>query len=114
MKIETKFDVNNLVVSKYQRNTLTKEAGVETVMCFEIIDITTGTCMAGTQVFYDVRAIHGIATTKYNSGEKSIAFHDFVVGYSSKGEYIRLREDEIVLASQEIIDLVTNKSLLKD
>lgn len=110
MKIETKFDINNLVVSKYQINPLGKKAENEVLCCFEVIDIHTGTCMAGTQVFYDVRAIHGITKTDYSSGKKVTTYTDFAIGSTSKGEYTRMREDELIEAPKEVIDLVLGNS----
>ena len=110
MKIETKFDVNNLVVSKYQRNPIGQKSKNDLLCCFEVIDIHTGTCMAGTQVFYDVRAIHGITETDYVDGKRVTTYKDFVAGSTSKGEYIRMREDELVEAPKEVIDLVLGNS----
>lgn len=111
MKIETKFDVNNLVVSKYKRNPISAKSMYESVCCYEVIDIQTGTCMAGTQVFYDLRTIHGIMTeTEYVDGKKVTKFTDFAIGSSSKSEYIRIREDELIEAPQDVIDMVLGNS----
>lgn len=110
MKIETKFDVNNLVVSKYQRNPIAQKSKHDLLCCFEVIDIHTGTCMAGTQVFYDLRTIHGMTETHYVDGNKVTKFTDFSVGSNSKGEYIRMREDELIEAPKEVIDMVLGNS----
>ena len=106
MKIETKFDVNNLVVSKYQRNPVAQKSKNDLLCCFEVIDITTGTCMAGTQVFYDLRSIHGMISTDYEDGKIKKTYKDFTPGSNPKGEYTRMREDELVEAPKEVIDLV--------
>lgn len=110
MKIETKFDVNNLVVSKYQRNPLKLKTKTTALCCFEVIEVHAVTCMAGTQVFYDVRVIHGITDTKYVDDKRVTTYEDFGIGSSPKGEYSRMREDELVEAPKEVIDLVLGKS----
>lgn len=110
MKIETKFDINNLVVHKFQRNPLETKSKTDLLCCFEVIDINTGTCMAGTQIFYDVRVIHGIKSTEYVDGEKKITWKDFSASSNSKGEYIRMREDELVAAPKELVDLILGNS----
>lgn len=110
MKIETKFDVNNLIVSKYQRNPAAKNPKVDPLVCFEIIDINTGTCMAGTQIFYVCRCIHGIITTDYVDNKKVTTYQDFITGATTKGEYVTFREDEVVEAPKEVIDLVLGSS----
>lgn len=109
MKIETKFNVNNLVVSKYQRNPPQKSRN-NLLCCFEVIDINTGTCMAGTQIFYVCRSIHGMTDTEYVDGERVTTYRDFAVGSNSKGEYMTFREDEIIEAPKEVIDLVLGNS----
>ena len=110
MKIETKFDVNNLVVSKYQRNPIAAKSKNDLVCCFEVIDVNTGTCMAGTQVFYVCRSIHGIADTDYVDGKRVTTYKDFSIGTTPKGEYTTFREDELIGAPQEVIDLVLGNS----
>lgn len=105
MKIETKFDINNLVVSKYQRNTIIGKPD-ERLCCFEIMDINTGTCMAGTLVYYVCRGVHGITGIDFIDGKKVETFTDFNVGSNSKGEYVTFREDELVEAPKGVIDLV--------
>jgi hypothetical protein len=110
MKIETKFDINNLVVSKYQRNQITQKSKNDLLLCFEVIDIKTGTCMAGTQVFYVCRSIHGMTDTNYIEGKRVTTYTDFTAGSNSKGEYITFREDEIIEAPKEVIDLVLGNS----
>ena len=110
MKIETKFDVNNLVISKYQRNPITQKSKNDLLCCFEVIDINTGTCMAGTQVFYVCRSIHGITNTDYVDGKRVTTYNDFAAGSNQKGEYITIREDEIIEAPKEVIDLVLGNS----
>lgn len=109
MIIQTKFNVNDLIVSKYQRNPISQTSEIESVYCFEIIDINTGTCMAGTQVFYVCRSIHGILSIDYIDGKKVKSYKDFLIGSGAKGEYTTLREDEIVVAPKEVIDLVLGK-----
>jgi len=64
MKIETKFDVNNLVVSKYQRNP---------------------------------------TNTK---GKRESNFTDFNIAAYQNREYSQIREDELVEAPQDVIDLL--------
>ena len=109
MVIKTKFNINDLVFSKYQRNPITNIDNPEAILCFEVIDINTGTCMAGTQIFYVCRTIHGHSSSEWIEGKKVIKFKDYCIGSNSKGEYQTLREDEIVKAPKEVIDLLLNK-----
>ena len=109
MKIETKFDVNNLVVSKYQRNVIASEKN-DSLCCLEVIEVKTGTCMAGTQVFYVCRPIHGITEKEFIDGKMVKKFVDFNMAFTSSGEYCTCREDELVAAPDDVIDLVLGKS----
>lgn len=110
MKIETKFDISNLLVSKYQRNPISIESKHDLLCCFEVIDINTQTCMGGTQIFYVCRSIHGMTETNYVDGKRETTYKDFTVGSNSKGEYSTFREDELIEAPKEVIDLVLGKS----
>jgi hypothetical protein len=51
MKIETKFKVNDLLKGKYDYQ------GEDVIMAMEVIEISTVTCCAGTQIFYTIRQI---------------------------------------------------------
>ena len=105
MEIKTKFNVNNLVISKYQKDPV-KRNNSELFCCYEVIDINTQTCMAGTQIFYIVRPIHGFITNEYKEGKRESKFTDFNIASYQNREYATIREDELVEASKEIIDLV--------
>lgn len=110
MEIKTKFNVNSLVTGKYQRQPLKEKGGMAFLMGFEVIDINTQTCMAGTQVFYVCRGIHGMAETKYEEDKKVTKFTDFSAGSTSRGEYVTFREDELIEASKEMIDMITGNA----
>ncbi len=109
LQIKTKFSVNDLVISKYQKIRVGEKEKNISLCCFEIIEIHTVTCMAGTQVFYDVRAIHGLTHVDYIEGKREQKFVDFSIGSNSRGEYSKVREDEIVEAPKEITELILNK-----
>jgi hypothetical protein len=123
MKIETKFDVNGLVVSKYHRGLDENESLSGVLCCFEVLDIKTTTCMAGTQVHYVCRAIYKHSRAKYINGERVLNTAFYPSG-TSNGEYVTFREDELVAAPKEIVDLIgvkqekttsdINESFVKD
>jgi len=106
MNIKTKFGVNDLLVGKYQRSPFAERSKSESLICFEVMDVNTQTCMAGTQVFYVCRPIHGLIKNEYVDGEFVVSFVNLAVGATTRGEYGTFREDELVAASNEVIELV--------
>ena len=48
--------------------------------------------------------------TDYVDGKRITTYKDFAAGSNSKGEYITFREDEIIEAPKEVIDLVLGNS----
>lgn len=102
MTIETKFKVNDLVCSKYQKVNELPESpkhNFEQFMGWEVIEIQAVTCSAGTQIFYILRAIHAI---KFGD---SVSF--FPEPDASK--VFKLREDEIVIMPEKISSILTQK-----
>lgn len=104
MKIETKFDINNLVQHKFNKCTSLENGDV--VCAYEVMDITTNTCYAGTQIFYDLRPIHKIFFTSGYADKKKTSI-DIGTGYTKfQNGWIRYREDELIAAKQSDIDLI--------
>ena len=91
MKIETKFNIGDLTEKKYDSYHETK------VVC-EIIEIVPVTCIAGTQVFYNVRFI--ICREKVSfSRDKTEPIWEIERGHSKENgqnPYHRYREDELI------------------
>jgi hypothetical protein len=101
MKIETKFDVNNLVKRKFDADT--KDGFV----AMEVMEIVSQTCYAGTQVFYSCRHIYAKREFK-GFGEKEFTWS---VGHGVSKEdaqmgWQKYREDELVEAPQNQIDII--------
>ncbi len=103
MTIETKFDVNNLVKAKFDKGTENH------FQLFEVMQVETNTCYAGTQNFYLCRAITAKKKFKDEWSKKGefewlichgIGSTDFAIGW---GKY---REDELVEAPKEQIDII--------
>lgn len=106
MEIKTKFNVNDLLKRKYDVDPK------NTVFALEVMSITSETCYAGTQVFYQCRTI--------------LAKKEFELKYQEKGEFTweihhaigsdgntlgwqRYREDELVEALKETKNIIKNK-----
>lgn len=102
MNIETKFEVNNLLLHKF---TNTKNANITAL---EVIFVNTETCSAGTQVFYMCRPILVMTKKDWEEGKaifKKIVEH--AVGQRDfEGCWHKYREDELIAAPQDVIDLV--------
>lgn len=104
MKLESKFDINNLVKHKFGR-----EAN-DCVHCLEIMQVQTETCYAGTQIFYLARAI--VAIKKYEHDYKKEGpfiwtIANAIVGESNKNiAWEKYREDELIECPQEQIDVI--------
>lgn len=94
MTTTTLFNIGELVQTKY--------SGTQ-VIFFEIIEINSVTCIAGTQHYYIVRAF----VPKYDnlfSKEKKVTSFD-PAGRSNQ-EYSKYREDELIPASQLVHDTI--------
>jgi hypothetical protein len=105
MKIETKFDVNNFVVRKFDTNEK------DTFRVLEVMEVISQTCYAGTQVFYLCRAM--VANKEYEKQWKQEGEYTWVIGHvlgkdeNSTG-WRKYREDELIEAKQEHVDLILN------
>lgn len=104
MKIETKFDINNLIQHKFDNE------AAENHIVLEILDIHTDTCYAGTQIFYYVRPIilkknfggRGMNDLKWSTSSS--------VGANGRDTgVVRYREDELIECDQKWIDIILNK-----
>ncbi len=102
MKIETKFDINNLIAHKFQQ-------GGNIMNIMEVMEIETVTCYAGTQNFYICRllVLEKVFKNSYSNEGKfrwriahSIGKEDFASGWK------KYREDEMIEAPQELIEIV--------
>ena len=106
MKIETQFTINNLIKHKFD----TGEKAGHTL--FEVLGISTDTCYAGTQIFYTCRPILLIKIWKDKWKEEGEFDWEVKHGVSGKDGHNALqkyREDEIVEAPNELVDIVTGK-----
>jgi len=107
MKLESKFDINNLVQHKFDNR------DSDTITCLEIMEVRTETCYAGTQVFYHTRNI--VAMKKYKHDYKKEGEFIWEIGhsidkYGNKNiSWEKYREDELIACSQENIDIILCK-----
>lgn len=106
MKIESKFDVHSLVVYKFQKSVFDQKQKNDLLVCFEVMEVITHSCYSGTQIWYDLRPIHGIKSTDWVDKKEVIRWTDFVVGMPRDREYMRMREDEMIDAPKELVDLI--------
>lgn len=107
MEIKTNFKVNDLVLSKYQKQFDINKPTNKFLICMEVMQITTNTCMAGTQIFYDCRTMHVITATSFVDGKMTEKVLDLSPGSLRDGDYTRFREDELKPVSQEVVDFIT-------
>ena len=104
MKITSKFNVGDLTKTKYDLH------GEEGFIVLEIIQINTETCYSATQIFYLCRMWQGrkIVVHPDKKFKWAISHHfskdDYATGYK------KYREDELVVASKAIIDLMKKHS----
>ncbi len=101
MKIETKFNVNDLVERKY-------DSYDDTVVLCEIMEIIPVVCIAGAQVFYHTRIIRLQKQINYQNSDKT---EKWLVerAITSDGSYPKFREDELVPCSDEHRKIVLGK-----
>ena len=110
MKIESKFDVNNIVAHKFQKD------GHDAFIASEILGVQTDTCYAGTQVFYLCRNLMLQKKRDFEyKGDEVEKKHKWEVNHAISGDtkgQIPLqgyREDEIVECPKKFIDIILNK-----
>jgi hypothetical protein len=112
MEIKTAFGINDLVQFKYQRKP-SSQKGI-TIPAYEVIEIQTVTCSAGTQNFYRCRPISVHYETVWGepTGEegklppRTKILKD--VGFARIGDhdYVKFREDEIKPCPKEVADQI--------
>ena len=105
MQIETNHGVGDLIRHKFQK----QEDDGRQALAYEILEVRTVTCYAGTQVFYECRGLIGIYKSDYAEGKNvkklvNIA-HDISL-FTKDKEMQRFRGDEIVECPKEIADLI--------
>lgn len=107
MNIETKFNVGDIVKHKYESNP-------ERVMGFEVMEIKSNTCYAGTQNFYYCRALFADKVFKNRFDENSE--FQWAVSYSVSNDphmptaWQQMREDELIFVTDEERIILTNCS----
>lgn len=103
MKIESQFNLHNLVQRKFD----TKQKNV--IIGLEVMEIFSQTCYGGTQIFYLCKVIecHKEFEKSYKEeGEfKWVVGHRMGIDIHDMG-WKKYREDELIEASQEFIDIV--------
>ena len=101
MKIETKFNVNDLTQKKYDRDS-------DGVMVCEISEIRPVVCIAGTQVVYLIRPI---LLTKIKHYGKDIPKYEWNVDrlITKDNTFPQFREDELIPISDEYRKIVLGK-----
>lgn len=110
MKIETAFDVNNIVIHKFSG--ISQFDSDKTQEIFEIMQIESQTCYAGTQNFYRVRPLILQYNTDWIDGKKTKTFTGIRPAHMSAGvEYCCYREDELISAPQNLIDLILSRGI---
>ena len=97
MKIETKFNVGDLVVSKYSRSSIANGS----LLAYEVIEVLTQTCYKEAQVFYLCRSIHCVIDKEYG---KPPVIVDMGIGSSQESHepYFKMREDELKEAPAQV------------
>ncbi len=103
MKIETKFEINNLVQHKFD---VGSKQGHQ---LYEVMEIATATCYAGTQNFYSCRSIIIQNHKSYDKMEEKITqsiHHSIAKDGSITPAWQKFREDELIVAKQELIDII--------
>lgn len=105
MEIKSKFSINDLLTHKYERR------GEKKVTALEVINIITETCSAGTQIFYVCRPL--VASNLAYTGEPKwhVSF-GILRSESTDMAIVKLREDELIAATEEISNIIINASPL--
>lgn len=91
MEIQTEYKVGDLLETKYS------DYGPKHMIAYEVAEIITVTCLAGTQVYYRCRAI--VFKLGY---EKRWTIERTGVHTNMKEEYYKYRSDELVPASHMV------------
>lgn len=100
MKIETAFDIHNIVKRKFDTD------GPDETCAFEVMEVISNSCYAGTQVFYLCRQL--VAVRKYDikrNEDRWVNGHAINRQDDSSTGWLKYREDELIAAPQEVIDV---------
>jgi len=109
MKINSKFNINDLVKCKYDTELLEKNIGALMIM-----EVHTQSCYAGTQVFYLCRQIVGKKESdRWETPKKEY----WIIGHGATNEsrvaWGKYREDELVAISKEAKEIIENAGKLE-
>ncbi len=101
MKIETKFNINDLTQRKYDRPD-------DTVVILEIMEIKPIICIAGAQVFYTARTILMHNKISYKKGAET---YKWVIerAIPTGDSYQSFREDELIPCPNEYKKIILGK-----
>lgn len=94
MNITTRFNVNDLIQSKFQLP--------GSLDFMEVMEIQSVTCSAGTQNYYIVRAYK--AKFVWPGNEEKVVKGFEIASRGEHVEYAKLREDELMPAAKEVGD----------
>lgn len=98
MNIETKFKVGSLVRHKFERQTH------DAIHALEVMEISTDTCYAGTQVFYQCRAL--VAQKQFKNEYAKTGDFTWALGHTLL-PWFKYREDELVEIPKNEADFFT-------
>lgn len=106
MEIKTKFNVNNLAKRKFDTDSKNYREALE------VMEIISQTCYAGTQVFYLCKPI--VCKKEFNERWKEDGEFKWVVGHGvsqtdDQTAWRKYREDELIEAPQELVDIILGK-----
>lgn len=108
MTIEPKFKINDLVTHKFRRPPHGKK---EVFSFYEVIEIQSVTCSAGTQIFYDCRGFYYLNTDKWGTKDETSKLEIYDIGVSLRDDkhlaLFKFREDELVQLPKNEFDFVT-------
>ena len=95
--IKTKFEIGDLIRYKYQSDPKDR------MVAMEVIEITSVTCIAGTQVFYKVRELGAEKEFEgFGSDRKHIGWSAGTMKTSAGTvDYRSFREDELVVLAKD-------------
>lgn len=101
MEFKTIFNIHDLVKHKYESRGIESE-----VLCYEVLEVMTQTCYAGTQVFYDCRLIQSNEENLYKKDSEGNHMYVRRSGVAiGKDSHLmasqRFREDELVLLDEK-------------
>lgn len=108
MEINSKFNIYDLVQRKFE--TESKEMSV----AYEIMEVVTQSCYAGTQIFYQCAPLFAIKQYKdawRKDGEFSIHIAHGIPKQSNETSWQKYREDELIDLTEPMKELFKNPNL---